>query len=71
MPRELVIELAEAEQETIAAINCIMQGHCLPCFLMETIVAKIHRKLIDEKAAELSAAKVRENKKEQEGEDAT
>jgi hypothetical protein len=65
--RELVVVLAEAEQQTVAAINCIMQENGLPCFLMETIVAKIHRQLIDEKAAELSAAKSRENRKEQKG----
>lgn len=69
MDRELVIVLAEAEREAVAAINCIMQENGLPCFLMETIVAKIHRQLIDEKAAELAAAKSREDKRKEDSHD--
>lgn len=58
--KELVIRVAEAEQETVAAVNSIMQKHGLPCFLFEPIVDKIHRQLIDGKTSELVAAKARE-----------
>lgn len=57
--KELVIRVAEAEQETVAAVNSIMQKHGLPCFLFEPIVDKIHRQLIDGKTSELVAAKAR------------
>jgi hypothetical protein len=57
MEKALVIALAEAEQETVDAVNSIMQKHGLPCYLMESIVYKIHRQLTDGKANELSAAK--------------
>ena len=58
--KELVIRVAEAEQETVAAVNSIMQKHELPCFLFEPIVDRIHRQLIDGKTSELVAAKARE-----------
>ena len=58
--KELVIRVAEAEQETVAAVNSIMQKHGLPCFLFEPIVDRIHRQLIDGKTSELVAAKARE-----------
>ena len=58
--KELVIRVAEAEQETVAAVNSIMQKHGLPCFLFEPIVDRIHRQLIDGKTSELVAAKGRE-----------
>lgn len=57
--KELVITMSEAEQETVAAMNTIMQKHGLPCFLFEPIVDKIHRQLIDGKTSELEAAKAR------------
>lgn len=57
--KELVIVLAEAEQEMVAAVNGIMQKHGLPCYLFEPIMDKIHRQLIDGKTAELAAAKTR------------
>ena len=57
--KELVIRMAEAEQETVAALNGIMQKHGLPCFIFEPIVDKLHRQLIDGKAAELAEAKAR------------
>lgn len=57
--KELVIALEEAEQEAVAAVNCIMQKHGLPCYLFEPIMDKIHRQLIDGKTAELAAAKTR------------
>lgn len=57
--KELVVILAEAEQEAVAAVNGIMQKHGLPCYLIEPIVDKIHRQLIDGKANELLAARAR------------
>ena len=61
--RELIIAMAEAENQTAAAVAGIMQEHGLPCFLMETIVDKVHRQLIDGKTSELEAAKAREAQK--------
>ena len=57
--KELVIRMAEAEQETVAAVNSIMANHDLPCFLFEPILDKIHRQLIDGKTAELAQAQAR------------
>lgn len=57
--KELVITLAEAEQETVDAINGIMQKHGLPCYLFEPIVDKLHRQLIEGKSTELSQARAR------------
>jgi hypothetical protein len=56
MNKPLVIALAEAEKETTDAVNSIMQKHGLPCFLMESIIYKIHRQLEDGKAVELKDA---------------
>lgn len=56
MQKELVIALAEAEEELEAAVNAIMAKHGLPCYLLEPIAYKIHRKLIDGKKAELEQA---------------
>lgn len=58
--KELVIRMAEAEDETVAALNAIMQKYGLPCFLLEPIVDKVHRQLIDGKSSELAAARLRE-----------
>ena len=58
MEKELVVRMAEAEQELVTAVNDILRRHSLPCFLMEPIMAKIHRQLIDGKAAELEQAKL-------------
>lgn len=57
--KELVITLAEAEQEAVDAMNSIMQKHGLPCYLFESIVDKLHRQLIEGKAGELAAARAR------------
>lgn len=56
MDKPLIIALTEAEKETTDAVNSIMQKHGIPCFLMESIIYKIHRQLEDGKAAELKAA---------------
>lgn len=55
--KNLVIRMAEAEADTVAALNTIMQKHGLPCYLYELIVDKLHRQLIDGKTAELAQAK--------------
>ena len=62
--KELVIRMADAEQETVAAVNNIMEKHGLPCFLFEPILDKIHRQLIDGKTAELAQAKARSHAEE-------
>ena len=59
--KELVISLAEAEQEMFSAVNAIMQKNGLPCYLMEYIVDKAHRQLVDGKNSELAAAYERAN----------
>ena len=66
LDRELVLRLADAEMETITSLNNIMQKNGLPFFLMEPIMDKVHRHMIDGKAAELAAAKEREKSAEQE-----
>ena len=55
--KELVIRMAEAEEELVAAMNSIMQAHSLPCFLLEPVVDKLHRQLIDGKKSELEMAR--------------
>lgn len=66
--KELVIRMADAEQETVAAVNSIMANHDLPCFLFEPILDKIHRQLIDGKTAELVQAKARSGAEEESNE---
>ena len=57
--KELIIAMLDAEQQMVEAVNVIMQNNGLPCFLMETIVDRVHRQLIDGKTAEIQAAKAR------------
>lgn len=59
--RDLILRMEEAEQELVDAVNAIIQRHSLPCFLVEPMVDKIHRQLINGKAEELTAAKLRES----------
>lgn len=63
--RELVLRMADGEQALISAVNSIMHSYSLPCFLVEHMVDRIHRQLIDGKAGEVAAAKDRESKKEE------
>lgn len=65
MGKALVITLTEAEQETVAAVNGIMQKYGLPCFLMEPIMDRVHRQLIDGKASELASAKAEYSKEKE------
>lgn len=57
--KELIIAMLDAEQQMVEAVNVIMQNNGLPCFLMETIVDRVHRQLLDGKVAEIQAAKAR------------
>ena len=57
MNKELIIVLADAEMETVAAVNEIMERNGLPCYLMEPIIERIHWQLLDGKAKELAEAK--------------
>lgn len=64
--KELVISMAEAEQEAVDAMNAIMHRHGLPCFLFEPIVDRIHRQLIEGKTNELVAARARNAERKEE-----
>jgi hypothetical protein len=55
--KNLALVLDEAEAETAAALNIILQKHGLPCYLFEPILDKLHRQILDGKAAEIAAAK--------------
>lgn len=55
--RNLALVLHEAEQEMTEAVAAIMQRHGLPCYLMEPMVDKLHRRISDGKTAEIAAAK--------------
>lgn len=57
--KELVIRMDEAETELVNAVNGIMQKYELPCFLLECIIDKIHRQVINGKATELQEARSR------------
>lgn len=58
--RELILRMSEAEQELVDAVNAVIQKHSLPCFLVESIVEKIHRQLVAGKENEWVQAKQRE-----------
>lgn len=57
--KDLVIRLADAEQELVDAVNRILQENALPFFLFEPIMDKIHRQIQDGKNAELAAARAK------------
>lgn len=59
--KDLVIRLAEAEQETVAFVNGIMQKHGLPCFLYEPVLNKAHQQLINGASRELASAMAKES----------
>lgn len=59
MENILVIALADAEQEAVAAVNAIMQKRGLPCYLMEPIIGKIYQQVLNGKESELAEARVR------------
>lgn len=56
---ELCISLESAEKELFSLVNTIMQKYSLPCYLMEPIMDKLHRAIIDGKNQELAAARER------------
>lgn len=59
MAKELIISLDEAEAKIVAAVNEIMLEYGLPCYLMEPIMAKTYRQVLDGKQAEITAARAR------------
>lgn len=59
MGKELIISLDEAEAKLVSAVNAIMLEYGLPCYLMEPIVEKTYRQVLDGKQAEIAAAKAR------------
>lgn len=54
--KPLVLEIDEAEKETVKAVNEIMTRHNLPCSFFEPIIAAIHRQLVDGKKNEVATA---------------
>lgn len=54
--KPLILEINEAEQETLSAVNEIMKKHNLPCSLYEPIISGIHRQLVDGKKNEIQMA---------------
>jgi hypothetical protein len=63
-PKNLALVICDAEQELMAAAASIMQKHGLPCYLMELLVDKLHRRVIDGKAEEIAAARKELEEKE-------
>lgn len=58
--KDLVIRMAQADQETVAAVNGIMAKHGLPGYLYEPILNKTHQKLINLAGQELASALAKE-----------
>lgn len=56
---ELCLLAEAAEQELNAAVQQIAQKYNLPCWVMEPMLNKLHRALLDGKAQEVAAAKQR------------
>lgn len=54
---ELCLLANAAEQELNTAAQAIAQKYDLPCWLMEPMVDKLHRALVDGKAREIDMAK--------------
>lgn len=59
--RELILRMAEAEQDLVDGVNAIIHKHSLPCFLVEPMIDRIHRQLVAGKENEWEQAKQREN----------
>ncbi len=58
--RDLALRMEEAERDLVQAAGEIMERHSLPCFLLEPIMDKVHRQLIESKNQEIKAARLRE-----------
>lgn len=56
---ELCLLAEAAEQELNTALQQIAQKYNLPCWVMEPMLNKLHRALLDGKAQEVAAAKQR------------
>lgn len=52
----LIIRLKEAEQQIISCVNAVMREQSLPCYLVEPIIEKVHRQVIDEAQKEYKNA---------------
>ncbi|MCD8371802.1 MAG: hypothetical protein LUD27_00680 [Clostridia bacterium] len=55
--KPLILEINEAKEETVAAVNDIIRRHRLPVYFMEGIIADIYRQVAAGAQRELSAAK--------------
>lgn len=60
--RPVILEMHDAELETIATINDIMRKHNLPCALYEPILAKAYRQVQEGKNQEILALKNKEER---------
>lgn len=54
--KPLILDIAEAEEETIDAVNSIIQKHNLPYTLFEPIITGIYRQVLDGKKNEIANA---------------
>lgn len=61
--RPLILEIAEAKEETVAAINGIIKRHNLPAYFMENIVGDIYRQIAAGAQQELATLKAAEQAK--------
>lgn len=53
----LIIAMEETEDKLVRTVNDLLTTYDLPCYLLEGIVDKIHRRLKDEAKKELIAVK--------------
>lgn len=53
----LCARLEKAEIDLVNALNAVMQEQGLPCYLLEPIIERIYRAVLDGKRQELAAAK--------------
>lgn len=60
--KPFILEIEEAQQETIAMVNKIMAEHNIPCYFYEPIIDKIHQSLIQAKQQEIAQLKSQEGK---------
>lgn len=56
---ELCLLAEAAENELNATVQAIAKKYNLPCWVLEPMVGKLHRVLLDGKAQEVAAAKQR------------
>lgn len=61
---ELCLLAEAAERELNTAVQQIAQKYNLPCWVMEPIVYKLHKALLDGRAAEVAAARMTASQQE-------